>query len=106
MNWIQQLRLYFENIDEFVKRPVDERIARRVVQVFGNNMKGDAVLICRYLCAQEPPPGIKSFHQALKSNLFNDFLENRKVDIENLEQQIKDNKISAFQAAESLLFNY
>ncbi len=49
---------------------------------------------------------IKSFHQALKSNLFNDFLENRKVEIENLEQQIKDNKTSAFQAAESLLFNY
>ena len=49
---------------------------------------------------------IKSFHQALKSKLFNDFLENKKDAIKNLEEQIKDNKISAFQAAESILYNH
>ena len=65
-NWIQQLRIFLENINEIVKRPVDGRIPKRVVTVFGNNMKGDAVLICRYLLPQNPPPGIDSLLRAAR----------------------------------------
>lgn len=66
INWVQQLRLYLENICDVVKHPVDGRIPKRVIEVFGNNMQGDAVLICRFLRPQQPPSGIDTFNRAAR----------------------------------------
>ena len=66
VNWVQQLRLFLENISDVVKRPVDSRIQNRLIEVFGNNMQGDAVLICRYLTPQQPPPGVDTSYRAAR----------------------------------------
>ena len=54
VNWVQQLRLFLENISDVVKRPVDSRIQNRLIEVFGNNMQGDAVLILSLIHISEP----------------------------------------------------
>jgi len=77
-SWIQQLRIYFENMNEIIKRPVDGRISKRLVQVFGNNMNGDAVLICRYLSPQAPPPGVSCLNQVARFVSLIPFLEDWK----------------------------
>ena len=66
INWVQQLRIYLENISDVVKRPVDSHIPNRVIEVFGSNLQGDAVLICRYLKPQRPPPGVDTFERAAR----------------------------------------
>ncbi len=77
-SWIQQLRIYFENMNEIIKRPVDGRISKRLVQAFGNNMNGDAVLICRYLSPQTPPPGVSCLNQVARFVSLIPFLEDWK----------------------------
>ncbi|KAJ1460495.1 hypothetical protein M885DRAFT_612538 [Pelagophyceae sp. CCMP2097] len=56
--WTAQLRLWLETTEDRVKHSVDSRIAKRAIEVFGMDMRGDAVLTCRYLRPQKPPPGV------------------------------------------------
>ena len=66
VHWVQQLRLYLENICNVMKRPVNDRIPKRIIEVFGNNMHGDAILICRYLHPQRPPVGVDTYLKAAR----------------------------------------
>ena len=66
VHWVQQLRLYLENICNVMKRPVNDRIPKRIIEVFGNNMHGDAILICQYMHPQRPPVGVDTYLKAAR----------------------------------------